>query len=470
MEPTDLNLELVTKIRGDGTTPHKVYDPRALHVLNAKPELSAWGWDHGRPIYHRLPMVGEAYQKSYDPDQAMVYLDPTIPIANGPGTLQVIKNQRDWRILDIMGGVISWRYGEFEVQQERINLTELNDGMGLQDGEYQVGYRLSHVDEERAEARFPGFTLAYAEEGNLSQIQVAYDSSGDTTDHRTVYALDQYDETSWWPNDYYGADSYLTGTHYTLDFLEPVNAEEFIIINEPGKNTANCALYESNDAIVWYKNDQVKSDSRAWTLNAQSAGNQYYRFHFWDGTASISSFTYTGQGYFRDNRVLKGDSSEELYLESLYEAIEGDYILLAHFTVKGGAVTNLIDHRRVTYERYQPVADWLTTFHDEQLRCNFDHVVYYSEQYMAPPTADFHLYGEMDDSLCTGLGEATLGNQDTVPVIRYPNVVGLLPDTSIDADMIEFLEDPKQSGDLTTMTYSEYTMYYSWSIDNGVYH
>ena len=99
----------------------------------------------------------------------------------------------------------------------------------------------------------------------------------------------------------------------------------------------------------------------------------------------------------------------------MFEAIEGDYILLAHFTVKSGAVTNLIDHRRVTYEKYQPVADWLTTFHDEQLRCNFDRVVQYSEQYMAPPTADFHLYEEMDDSLCTGLGEATLRRQKYNP-------------------------------------------------------
>ena len=470
MEPTDLNLELVTKIRGDGTTPHKVYDPRALHVLNAKPELSAWGWDHGRPIYHRLPMVGEAYQKSYDPDQAMVYLDPTIPIANGPGTLQVIKNQRDWRILDIMGGVISWRYGEFEVQSERLNLSELNNGLGLQDGEYQIGYRLSHVDQERAESRFPGFTKVYAEESNLSDIQLAYDASGDTPDHRDAYALDQYEETSWWPNDYYGADSYLTGTHFTLDLLESIMVSEFTVVSDPGKDTANCALYESEDAIVWYINDQVKADNKSWTLNAQSAGNQYYRFHFWDGTASIASLTYTGEGYFRDNRVLQGDSSEELFLESMYEAIEGDYILLAHFTVKSSAITTLVDHRRVTYEKYQPVADWLTTFHDEQLRCNFDRVVHYSEQYMSPPTADFHLYEEMDDSLCTGLGEATLGDRNTIPVIRYPNVVGLLPDTSIDADMIEFLEDPKQSGDLTTMTYSEYTMYYSWSIDNGVYH
>lgn len=469
MEPTDLNLELVTKIRADGVTPHKVYDRRALDVLNATPQLSAWGWVHGRPIYHRLPMVSEAYQKSYNPDQAMVYLDPTIPIANGPGTLQVTKNQRDWRQIVIEGGVISWRYGEFEVEKERLTLTELNNGRGLQDGEYQIGYLLSHVDLEREEARFPGFTKVYSEEINLSSLQLAYDASGETIDHRVAYAVDDFPKTTWWPNGYYGSDSYLTGTHYTVDLLDSVLAQEFIVIGEVGKTTANCALYGSHDAIVWYKNDQAVSDGRAWTLDAQTAGYRYYRFHFWDGTASINSITYAGEGYLRDNRVLKGDSSEELYLENLYEAIEGDHILLAHFTVKNGAVINLVDHRRVTYEKYQPVADWLTTFHDEQLRCNFDHVVLYAEQYMDPPTADFHLYEEMDDSLCRGLGEATLGSRNDIPVIRYPNVVGLLPDTSIDADMIEFLKDPEFAGDLTTMKYSEFTMYKSWSIDNGIY-
>ena len=32
---------------------------------------------------------------------------------------------------------------------------------------------------------------------------------------------------------------------------------------------------------------------RAWTLNAQTAGNRYYRFHFWDGTASICLLSLT---------------------------------------------------------------------------------------------------------------------------------------------------------------------------------
>ena len=471
MESSDLNLELIVKTRGTGQTPHKVYDQRALKVLNAKPQLSAWGWDHGRPIYHRLPMVSEAYQKSYDADQAMVYLNPTIPISVGPGTLQVIKSERDWRILDIMDGTISWKYGEFDVERDRINLSELNQGLGLQDGEYQIGYKLRHVDGLPEESRFPGYALTNSLRGSLSEVQVAFDSSGETITHRNAYAIDYQKSTSWWPNDYYGADGYLAGTHYTLDFVESVQANEFLISGDPDKTSAKCALYGSNDAIVWYKNDQVESENQRWRLPAQSLDYRYFRFHFWDGTASIKDIAYTGQGYQRDNRVPQGDSSAEFYLESLYEAIEGDHILLAHFTVKGGAVTNLIDHRRVTYEKYQPVADWLTTFHDEQLKCNFDHVVYYSEQYLSPITSDFHIYEEMDDELCTGLGKITLGNQNDVPVVRYPDVVELLPDTSIDASMIEYVPYPQSLGDLATKACTDDEFINKpLNIDNGIYY
>lgn len=469
MDEQDLSLELVTKIQGDGTTNQVVYSPEALEVLQAKPQLSAWGWEQGRPIYHRLPMVSEAYQKSYDVDQAMVYLDPTIPIATGPKTLECFKSERDWRVLEVMDGTISWRYGEFDVERRRVDLMQFNSGFGLQDGEYQVGYILTHIDEDPGESRFPGFMLTNAVKSNLSKIQIAYDGSGETVEHRKPYAVDDYDETTWWPNQYYGAEGYTAGTHFTLDFLDEVQAIEFVVEGEQGKSTSSCALYESDDAIVWYKSDQVQAVDSTWTLRSETTERRYRRFHFWDGLASIKSFSYTGQGYFRDRRVLFGDSRATFYIQNLYEAIEKEHILLAHFTVKGGAITNLVDHRRVTYEKYQPVADWVTTFHDEQLRCNFDHVVYYSEQYLSPESADFHLYNEMDDEICTGIGEVTLDDQIEVPVIRYPNVVGLEPDTSIDASVIEFVTPPESDGDLATMQYAEQTLTYSWGIDNGNY-
>lgn len=466
MDSKDLSLEIVTKLTGNGLTSTKVYSPEALKVLNKAPIRTAWGFDDGRPIYNRLPMISEAYQKSYDSDQAQVYLDPTVPIANGPGTLQVQKDQRDLRILVVHDGTITWEGGEQNVEKLKVDVSGLDDGRGLQDGVYQVGYKLYKVD-RTPETKYPGYELAYVEEGSLSEIQVGLDASGETSMHRIPYAITDFENQSWWPNDYYGADSYLTGTHYTLDFLEPTETQEFVLDAEPGKIGANCAYYRSNDAIIWYKGDQVRPNNKAWTIDAQGVPMRYHRFQFWDGNASIQQINYTGFGEFRDRRVFFPDTIAEPYIDDMYNAVEGNYILLATFTVRNRVIQKVDDKRRVTYEKYQPVADWLTSFGDEQLRCRFDDVVRYSELFMSPTTADFHFYDEMDDSLCDGLGELHLGEFTDTPKIAYPSEVEIASG-EITPYMIDHVTEPVQKGDLATPTYSEYKLN-DWSMDNGLY-
>lgn len=467
MDSKELDLQLVTKLNSDGLTKHTVYSPEALKALNATPQKTAWGWDDGRPIYNRLPMVSEAYQKSYDKDQASVYLDPTVPIAVGPGTLEAHKNQRNWSELVVEGGTISWEYGELEVEMERIRIDLLNMDRGLVDGEYQVGYRLTHV-KQRANQKHAGYELADGVNVSLAKIQLAYDASGDTAEHREPYAISDLNETSWWPNYYYGAEGYKQGTHYTLDFRESTYSHSFSIKGDQGKSTSNLAYYLSDDAIIWYKQEQVLAENDTWEVDAQDVG-RYRRFHFWDGTASINNFSYTGQGYFRDNRVLIGDSEAELFIENMYDAIEGNYLLLAAFTVKNRTIHEVRDLRRVTYERYQPVADWVTAFHDEQLRCHFDDVVEYSKLWMNPTTADRQIYYEMDDTNCWGLGEVSVGNEDDAPVIRYPTEVALYgPETDIAPTEVNFVAQPVEPGDLATPPYAQQTLQ-DWSLDNGKY-
>ena len=467
MDSEELELKIVTKLQSDGLTKHKVYSPEALKALRAEPIKTAWGWDHGRPVYNRLPMVAEAYQKSYDKDQAMVYLDPTIPIANGPGTLQVLRDQRNWNVIDLQGGTISWEYGELEVERQRIDTNFLNNERGLVDGEYQIGYRLQHV-KERGVTRFLGFELAQANQRSMAGQKITFDSSGETAEHREAYALSDLPEQSWWPNYYHGADSYRSGTHYTFDFYEPTYSQEFRISGDEGKTTSNLAYYTSDNAIIWFKKDQITSDGDVWTVDAQDVV-QYRRFYFWDGTASINNFTYTGDGYFRDNRVPIGDSRADLFIEDMYDAIEGNYILLAQFTVKDRVIQEIRDLRRVTYEKYQPVADWVTTFHDEQLRCHFDDVVEYSKLWMNPTSADRQIYYEMDDTACWGLGEVSIGFEDTVPFISYPSEVALYGQkTDISPSEVNWLAYPEMPGDLATPPYAQKTLQ-DWSLDNGNY-
>ena len=463
MDAKDLTVEIVTKLKNDGIVRPKVYSPEALKVLSAEPVNTAWGWDNGRPIYNRLPMVGEAYQKAYESDQAEVYLDPTTSIANGPGTLQVVRAEQDWRILDVLGGVITWQEGELTVPRMRINTASLDSGRGLQDGEYQVGYRLLKTDKEAG----GGYELAYTDNGSMANLQFAYDSSAETTLHRKPYGISDSLDESWWPNDYYGADGYLVGTHYTFDFIEPTDTKTFQLNGDLGKISASAAHYVSDNAIIWLKRSQITPDLKGWTFDAQGPEYRYHRFFFWDGNVSINSVFYTGEGLLRDRRVLFPDTEAVPFVENLVDTIDGNYILLATFTVKNSVVFTVNDHRRVTYEKYQPVADWLTTFGDEQLRCRFDNVVKYNSLFMDPTTADFHYYEEMDDSACWGLGEVSLGLERTVPKIDYPNEVELLND-DVSALMIDWTTYPEENGDLVTPPYAQTTLQ-DWSMDNGYY-
>lgn len=463
MDAKDLTLEIATKLKSDGLNRPVVYSPEALKVLRVEPVKTAWGWDYGRPIYNRLPMISEAYQKSYDLDHAAVYLDPTIPIAVGPGTLEVVKDQRDWHVLDVQSGVLTWEYGELTVDRLRINTSSLDAGRGLQDGVYQVGYRLNVVEVDQR----PKFALAFSDGKSLSGIELAYDTSGDTPQHRAAYALSDLTDSSWWPNAYNGADGYTARTHYTLDFLEPTDSTTFRLNADESIDTAQCALYASEDAILWRKRDQQLAQDGSWTLDAQGEDVRYYRFHFWDGKASIQSFNYVGQGNFRDKRTFFPETNAEPYIENMFDVIEGNHILLATFTIKGGTIHSIDDKRRVTYEKYQPVADWLTKFEDEQLRCRFDDVVRYAEKSMAPPTAYYHYYEEMDDTICWGLGEVTLGDELDVPTITYPVAIELI-DSVVEPTQIDYIVDPVQDGDLVTPPYAQTTLQ-DWSMDNGLY-
>ena len=463
MDAKDLSVEIVTKLKNDGIVRPKVYSPEALKVLNAQPINTVWGWDHGRPIYNRLPMVGEAYQKAYESDQAKVYLDPTANTANGPGTLQVLRAERDWRVLDVLGGVITWAEGELTVPRMQVNIASLDSGRGLQDGEYQVGYRLQKTEKEAGD----GYEVAYSEDGSMSELQFAYDASGETTLHRKPYGISDKLQDSWWPNDYYGADGYLVGTHYTFDFIEPQDTKSFHLKGDLGKIGAKLAHYVSDDAIIWFKRSQLEPSTTGWEIDAQGPLSRYHRFFFWDGNVSINNITYTGDGLMRDRRVLFPDTEATPFIENLSDTIDGDYILLATFTVKNRVIANVNDLRRVTYEKYQPVADWLTTFGDEQLRCRFDNVVNYNSLFMDPTTADFQFYEEMDDSACWGLGEVSLGLERTVPKIDYPEEVALVVD-DVSASMIDWTTYPEEAGDLVTPPYAQTTLQ-DWSMDNGYY-
>ena len=191
--------------------------------------------------------------------------------------------------------------------------------------------------------------------------------------------------------------------------------------------TATGALYTSENGIIWDLQDQKSSQDGQWSFNISKWYNQYVRTFFWDGRASIDEFYFTGSLYLEDRRVKEQQAVAALVIRDMYEAIEGDYLMLANFEVRNrGSIVNINDLRSVSYHKHQPVAGWLSQFQDDSLRCLFDGVTRYSYLSMAPQTSSLHLYDEMTDSNCFGLGELDLGNPMGVPRLELPNYVELL--------------------------------------------
>ena len=475
----ELDPKTAVSLTTRGTSEPKQYSEEAAKLLHVEPLKTAWGWDHGRPVYNRLPMISEGYQKSYDKDHALVYINlKETNRSVGPNTLEVTKNKDDWRILEIQNGNVYWEHGEARCEAIGVDTRQFNDERGLQPGAYQVGYKLTKYDDLPETVR-PGFALAYAQDAFVADIELAYHVNRETLDHRKEYAIYTTDDNkSWWSNRVAEAGGYYKPAEFTLDLLESVKAESITVHSDGEHDSAKMAVYGSDDAIIWYREDQVTAERGTWTANLPQVPQRYRKLFFWDGSVSISNIQYTGDAYFLDRAVRPPSTRTELFLESMYEEIEGNFVLLATFDIMdNGAITNLRDMRRVTYEKYQPVSDWLTTFEDEQMRCLFDDVVKYSEMYMSPPTADFHLYNEMDLSNCLGQDQITLGSTDDNLTIIFPDEVELVEasrdpirtNSLVDVENVDLLADPTDDSSLATKKYTDYTLRESWSIDNGQY-
>ena len=65
------------------------------------------------------------------------------------------------------------------------------------------------------------------------------------------------------------------------------------------------------------------------------------------------------------------------------------------------------------------------------LRCYFEDVEQYASLYMAPPTADYHFYQELDTNACSGAGVIDVGTWEGGESIIFPDIVEL--QYSIDA-------------------------------------
>lgn len=463
-----------TQLRANGLAKPQVATAEFLRYAAIEPVPTVWGRPDGRPIYDRLPAIEQAYVKGYEKGQAYVYLDETTGNAFGPGSLSVGALTENPGILAVENGKITWVQGTVSVDAYEVNLRALNFGKGLPDGEYQIGYQLTY-EPYVSDSPVPNYELKTVEDAPLFDAAILIAGSSFAPGHEPFHAVSEVG--SWWPNNSRGAGNYDPGSWLVLDYEQPVVADKFTVVGDENVEdpTASMAVYYSDDAIVWYAVDtQVTPVDGKWECTTDEAEpHRYWRFFFWDGQVSVGQLLYSGQAYFQNFTSSGPVTNATPYLDDIYADVEGEYILLATFTVVDGDVGTVADLRNITTTPYEPVADWLTDFQDQNLRCLFDDVERYSTKFLAPTTADYHYYDELDDSVCSGSGEFELGLEERGEIL-FPDIVEAIcsdvdPTCLLTPDQVILLKDPATPSDMATVAYTQFELTSTWSLDNGFY-
>ena len=414
---------VVAAVRSQGLVKPRVATDEALKILNRRPINTVWGQAYGLPIYDRLPGIEQAYKLEAGPDSAFVYVEPNFPKYEGPGSLQPGRDPSNFSIFVMESGEITWSRGSKLVDRLAVDIALLNEGKGLEDGQYKAGYLMGF-----AEPPTPAASLGTVVNAVISDAEIGYAVARDTVGHPDFFALTEDVGEAWWAAEDTSAGSYANGAWYTLDLKEPVNTDQIKFVGQPDQRaTATMAVYYSDDAIIWYKQDQIAPIDGTWTFQTpeSTTKHRYWRFFFWGGYVTVGNILYTGEALFPDQRKLGYINTATPFIDDLYEEIDSVHLLVATFTVVGGKIVSTTDQRDFIQRKYEPVAQWLTSFEDLMLRCYFEDIEKYAELYMAPPTADYHFYQELDTNLCSGEGPIDVGTWTGGQNIVFPDEVAL---------------------------------------------
>lgn len=350
----------------------KLYDERVLKVKGLIPTKTSWGRVDGRPIYDRLPSGAETYQVQ-SPDDVLVLL------TGSPNNLEVGAWERSSSILVIRPGILTWEHGQVPIETYAVNLSALD----LQDGDYQVGY---YLDYEEIES--PPELLLNLERQSLSESLCLYESS--KPDINKLFR------------------NFVSGTRWTssegkpewfaIDLTEPLSPTEFRLQNQLNnfRVSSYYSLYSSNDAILW------ELETRGTVTNGFSdipvprkISRRYWKIYLWGGEVDLISLSYTGQAIFPNTRPNGKVSTPTPFVDNKFAELEKPGIVLAFITVQDNKIVETIDTRRTTTFSYEPVAKWLTSFQDENLKRLFDYVVNYSDDFLSPTASFNSLYREL---------------------------------------------------------------------------
>jgi len=368
----------------------------------------------GRPIYRRLPAVGEAYQVDFFADGGIGYT--YIPLGNdqfGAGSMYVAVSE-DLRSLLIYDGVIVWEEGTTFVLKAVINFEEI----GLQSGRFLVAYQqIYNADPEPLPFEVTDFSLAGLD----------FDVNDSAS---AVFLSTEKPNPNAWP--YPGEYAFLpegAGLSWK-NFLSPVNETpqstagvrpglpetynpilayltwssplpwklDTIVLRTPLKfNLPNASLYfKQNGEWTLIQTASVSSDATGfyWVFSTNDIPQNEWKVEWPEYTKiKIESITVSGILYINTKPTTERTRAQlaiyptNLIPEDVY-LCRLAIINVNDFEIQKNDRGELLveDIRNISNRDYEPVANWLTEFFDENLTNLQQEVKYYAPGYMAPPT------------------------------------------------------------------------------------
>ena len=462
LTPEQIANPVVTQRLSEGVVKPKVLSEEAKKLFRLTPEKTVWGWDFGRPIIDRLPFWSQAYNKGYDQDQAYVYYDPAVQRSwLGPGTCEVRTDIRAKHLIIVEDGELTFKGGTLKVDRLVVNIAKLGQTqLNVQSGRFYVGYTLDIKYPEKVFSLVPGHSLLQVENYLLDQSALSFGASQEQPNFEAFNALTTGDLSgSWRPQKNGKVASYNSGPSFFLDFQAPVYTDRFRLVPDSQvKGTSRCSAYYSDDGITWTHVVDEDAKGGEWQIPIdRDLRHRYWQFLFWDGTVSVQEVYFTGEAYFMDKRVSAPVPIATPFLRGIYDddnfaQADKTEVILATVEVKNSIVTKVIDNRKSSKTKYEPVAEWLTDFQDANLRCRFNDVINYASDFLSPQTGHYSYYRELEDSHCWGVGQLDL--QGAPIELDLPEVVELY-DTYFDRLPYPYLVDntfyPENEWDLSNV-------------------
>ena len=363
----------------------KVLSQAYLEANGLLPQQTEWRSD-GRPIYDRLPAVGESYKRYFfgDDQEGYVFIGPQTG-SNGPGSLEVVSSVDNQKIL-VHGGLSVWKYGTVEHPPVFIDLKS----MDMRSTKYLIAYQMSYDESPRQ-------VFEAVENYPILGVDLEVNSSTNGVIGWRNPPHNAFSASGVWKNQ----DDYFPIQPVNC-FLEWSNEQTFAIKELKLKTPITFTPASDNSAHLFVDGSFVatalpSSEGYEFWLDNTITG-EVWRVEWEHPEMEIENVLMTGSfpTWYRPTTTFM---SVNLVAYPAYEFPEDGfaYCKLAYVDVdEDYRVTGDIDDIRYTINRdFQPIAEWITRPWDDLLIKYYEEHKNYVPRRMDPSTALVHTYSDL---------------------------------------------------------------------------